>query len=81
MHTTPPLIDHAILIQLRTPTGLIVQLMTEETPSPVREAINKNVTGSAEGDTQAAIIMARLSGLDTTIRRTTQTTVHSIDIK
>ncbi len=70
-HLTPPTIDSDVIVQLLTPQGYVVHLA--DIAPTVQEKIAKGE------DTRAAITMARLTGLDCTIRRTTQTTVKASD--
>ena len=76
-HTIPPTIDTEAIVQLQSPRGPILALTDSQLPENVLEALQEN-TGN--GDTRAAIAMARLTGMTTTIRRTTQTTVKAADV-
>jgi hypothetical protein len=79
MHKTPPAIDTSVTVQLWTPGGLIVSIPAGFiTSDPVRASLDKR---TQEGDTHAAITMARHTGLDVTIRRETQTTVRASDLE
>lgn len=76
-HLIPPTIDTEAIVQLQSPRGPVLEMSDAQLPESVRADLAEN-TGA--GDTRAAIAMARLTGLNTTIRRTTQTTVKAADI-
>ena len=79
MHKTPPAIDTSATVQLWTPGGFIVNIPAGYiTSEPVRRALEER---TQEGDTRAAITMARHTGLDVTIKRETQTTVRASDLE
>jgi hypothetical protein len=77
-HTTPPRIDTTACVQLITPGGLIVPIRDGDLEACTRKMLDER---TLSGDTRAAIAYARLTGLDVTIRRETQTTVRATDLE
>lgn len=74
-HSTRPAIDSTICLQLLTPTGYVVFVREGDIPETIRRTCDNGE------DEKAAIMAARVYGLDVTIRRETQTTVRVGDIE
>lgn len=68
-------IDTTATVLLFTPGGMIVGIPSDQlTDAVVVEYLERNE------DAKAATEMARLTGLDVTVRRETQTTVRAADL-